>query len=77
MALIVTRRHLFTVPGFSRRPGFCRAGAIAWARRHGIDWQEFTRNGIDAQRLVDTGDGFALALVDWARECERTEAARG
>lgn len=73
----VTTRHLFTIPGYSRRPGFCRAGARAWAARHGIDWQDFARNGIDAAVLEATGDGFALALVAWARTCEAQEAGDG
>lgn len=68
--MIVTTRHLFTIPGFSRRPGFCRGGARHWAQAHGIDWHDFVVNGIDADKLTATGDGFALALVAWAKQCE-------
>jgi hypothetical protein len=75
--MIVTTRHLFTVPGFHKRPGFCRDKAKAWARAHGIDWRDFVRNGIEAERLEATGDGFALALVQWARTCQTQEAAHG
>lgn len=75
--MIVTTRHLFTIPGFSPRRGFCRDKARAWAKRQGIDWKDFVRNGIDAEKLEATGDGFALALVDWARKCEAQEAAHG
>ena len=66
----VTTRHLFTIPGYSRRRGFCRGKSKAWAARHGIDWREFVRNGIEAEVLTATGDAFALALVEWAMQCE-------
>jgi hypothetical protein len=75
--VIVTTRHLFTVPGFSKRQGFCRGGARRWAQAHGIDWKDFVRNGIDSERLAATGDAFALALVKWAGECAAAEAAHG
>lgn len=73
--LVVTRRHLLTVPYYNARPGFCRDKSKAWARRHGIDWRSFLRQGIPASRLEATGDAFALALVRWARECESRERA--
>jgi hypothetical protein len=73
--VIVTTQHLFTVPGFSKRPGFCRDGARRWARAHGFDWRDFARNGVEAERLEATGDALALALVRHARECEAQEAA--
>lgn len=75
--MIVTTRHVFTIPGFNKRPGFCRNQAKAWGRSHGFDWSDFVRNGIASERLEATGDAFALALVKWARECEAREAARG
>lgn len=71
--MLITTRHLFTIPGFSTRPGFCRAGARQWCVRHGVDWDDFARNGIDAEMLVATGDGFALALVAWAEQCAAEE----
>lgn len=77
MALIVTTRHLFTIPGFSKRPGFCRGQSREWARRHGLDWQDFVHNGIDAAQLEATGDGLALALVEWARTCAAQEQGNG
>lgn len=77
MALIVTTRHMFTIPGFSTRRGFCRGQAKAWAARQGLDWADFVRNGIDAELLLATGDGFAIALVDWARKCEEQGQSNG
>lgn len=65
--MIVTTRDLFTIPGFSRRPGFCRGGARRWFAAHGLDWSGFVKQGIEAEILVATGDAMALALVEWAR----------
>jgi len=73
--MIVTMRHARTIPGFSAKPGFCASGLRAFARRHAIELREFAKNGIEAERLEATGDGFAIALVQWARECKaRTQA---
>lgn len=68
--MIVTTRHLFTIPGFTPRPGFCRGGARDWFAAHGLDWADFVRNGIAAEKMEATGDALGLALVAWARECE-------
>lgn len=73
--MIVTTRHVFTVPGFSKRPGLCRDGGRRWARAHGLDWSDFVRNGIDAEKLEAIGDAFALAIVKWARDCDARERA--
>lgn len=77
MSLTVTTRHLFTIPGFSPRKGFCRGKSRAWFNRHGLDWRAFVRDGIPAETLEATGDGLALALVEWARKCEAKAAAHG
>lgn len=71
--MIITARHLFTIPGFSARRGFCRDSSKAWARAHGIDWRAFVREGVDETVLASTGDAMALALIDWAHECARQE----
>ena len=73
--MIVTTRHLFTIPGFSPRPGFCRGGAREWFSAHGLDWADFVRNGIPAEKMAATGDALGLALVAWARECADRECA--
>lgn len=77
MTVIVTTRHLFTIPGYSRRPGFCRGQSREWFRRHGLDWQSFVRQGIDGEQLLATGCGMAAALVAWACKCEEVEGASG
>jgi len=71
--MIVTTRHLFTCPGFNRRPGFCRDGARRSAVALGLDWRDFVANGIDSDKLIATGDAFALALVAWAEQCAAKE----
>lgn len=75
--MIVTTRHLFTIPGYSKRQGFCRSGARNWFRSNGIDWRSFVKDGVPAETLEATGDGLALALVKWARECEQKELTDG
>ena len=74
--LIVTTGDVFTIPGFNTRPGFCRDRSKEWARRNGIDWKTFVREGVDADVLLATGDAFAVALVTWARK-RREEGADG
>lgn len=75
--MIVTTRHLFTIPGYSKRNGFCRGKSRDWFRAHGLDWRNFVAHGIPAEELEKTGDGLALALVKWALECEEREALNG
>lgn len=75
--LIVTTQHLFTIPGFSARPGFCRGQSRAWFQSQGLDWRAFVRDGIDASRLEATGDSLALAVVAWARQCVTEGGAHG
>lgn len=72
--LTVTTTDLFTIPGYSRRPGFCRGRSRQWAERNGIDWKAFVRDGIDADVLLATGDGLAIALVEWARKRQAEQA---
>jgi hypothetical protein len=73
--MIVTTRDLFTVPGYSKRAGFCRNGARQWFAAHDLDWTDFVKHGIDAEILKATGDALALMLVAWA--CKRAEQSNG
>lgn len=66
--MIVTTRDLFTIPGYSVRPGFCRAGSRNFFEKHGLDWRDFVRNGIDADKLRALHDGLTDALVAWAEQ---------
>lgn len=58
-----------------RTVGVCR-DARHWFMRHGLDWKQFVREGIDAQSLLDTGDQHATInrLIEAA---EKREALHG
>jgi hypothetical protein len=45
----------------------CAKGARAFFRRHGLDWSQFIREGIDAEMLVATGDAMAMKVVEHAK----------
>lgn len=74
--MIVTHTHLRTIPSRSGA-GYCSRGGRAWFARHGLDWTDFVRHGIDEQKLLDTGDGMAIGLVQWAHACGQKERAGG
>ena len=54
--MIITRSHLDEM-------GYCTRGARRWFRRMALDWDDFVRNGIDAEILQATGDAMALRLL--------------
>lgn len=72
--MIVTFAHLRTVPDFKKGTGYCSGKSREWFAAHGLDWNAFRHNGIDAELLLATGDGLAIALV---RHAENVEAQRG
>ena len=45
----------------------CSRGARAFFVRHNLDWQEFLKNGIAADLLIETGDAMASLVVEVAR----------
>lgn len=49
-----------------RKAGYCSRGARVFFERHGLDWTEFLLNGIDASKLVATGDAMAIKVVELA-----------
>lgn len=44
----------------------CAPGIRAWFARYGLDYRAFVREGIPAHVLLDTGDAFALRVVQTA-----------
>ena len=66
---LVTVDHLYSVPNYSGRPGFCGRGARAFFARHGLDWSAFVRDGLPASVLLATGDAMARRLVEHAERC--------
>jgi len=49
---------------------FCNKGGRAFAERHGLDWAEFLKNGLDESMFLATGDAMALKAVAAARKRE-------
>jgi hypothetical protein len=72
--LIITIEHLHTVSTWTTRTGYCARQSRAFFAQHGLDWLTFVREGIPAQRLLDTGNALAIHLVEHA---EKMEATRG
>lgn len=68
--MIVTVQHLRTIPFYREKPGFCLPKTREWFKRHGLDFRAFVRNGIPSEQLLATGDGMAIAMVEWAEQCE-------
>ena len=46
-----------------RAARLCFQGARPWFRRHGLDWQGFLREGLDAEVLAATGDALARRVI--------------
>lgn len=58
--VIVRMKHI-------RQAKLCSDGARGFWARHGLDWTDFLRNGIDAEKLLATGDAQAIKVVEVAR----------
>jgi len=54
-----------------RAAGHCVRGAREWFDRHGLDFRDFVKNGIDEQRFLASGDALAARVVEMKRERER------
>lgn len=50
-----------------RKAKMCSGGTRAFFLRQGWDWQDFLKNGRDAQDFVDTKDAMALQVVEVGR----------
>ena len=59
-----------------RASRLCFQGARPWFRRHGLDWQQFLKEGLDAETLTATGDALALRVIAIAETRETTAAIR-
>lgn len=47
---------------------YCVDGTRLFFIRHNLDWEEFKRNGIDAQKLIETNDIMAIKLAEIAQK---------
>ncbi len=50
-----------------RKAKMCSSGTRSFFLRQGWDWQDFLKNGRDAQDFIDTKDAMALQVVEVAR----------
>lgn len=50
-----------------RAAKMCSRGARKFFRRYDLDWGEFVREGIDAEKVEATGDAMAIKVVEVAR----------
>lgn len=74
MTLIVRMHHLRSVPGLRQSPGYCLPMTRTWFAQQGLDFRAFARDGIDAERLLATGDPLALRIVEHARSLEALDS---
>ncbi|OCG15999.1 hypothetical protein A9G24_01245 [Gilliamella sp. App6-5] len=69
MKLIVKREDLIA----ARQ---CSSGGRAFFKRHGLDWSDFLKNGIDAEILIKINDVMANQVIEQARRRIWAEAKR-
>lgn len=50
-----------------RKAMMCSKGSRTWFKRHGLDWQEFLKNGIEPEKFEATGDPMAIRVAEIAR----------
>lgn len=50
-----------------REAKMCAKGTRAFFERQGWDFQEFLKNGLDAEFFIKTGDAMALQVVEVAK----------
>lgn len=51
-----------------RSAKICRQGARHFADKHNIDWQDFLKNGIDAELLTAINDAQLNQVVEVAKK---------
>ena len=56
-----------------RQLGYCRKGTKMLADKYGIDWDQLCGDGVDAEQILETGDGRALSVVEYVRGIEDAE----
>lgn len=50
-----------------REAKMCAKGTRQFFVNQGWDFQEFLKNGIDAEKFIETGDAMALQVVEVAK----------
>lgn len=54
--MIITINH-------AKQSKMCSRGARMFAKRHGINWSDFLKNGIDEKELLKLNDAMATRVV--------------
>lgn len=72
--LIVRHQHIYATQVSGSQ--LCSTGARVWFTEHGLSWNDFIAQGIDADRLLATGDAFAIAVVETAKRMEVTHGGQ-
>lgn len=61
----VYRKHLFhSTP----EQQYCSRGAREFFAKHGLNWVRFLKEGVESERLIQTGDAMAMRAVQHAEE---------
>ncbi|AZM38547.1 hypothetical protein EJP75_08315 [Acinetobacter baumannii] len=50
-----------------RQAKMCAKGTRMFFERHNFDFQDFLKNGIEAELFIATGDAMALQVVEVAK----------
>ena len=50
-----------------RQAKMCSHGAREFFKRHNLDWQDFLKNGISAEKLIQLNDAMANQVVKVAQ----------
>ncbi len=59
---------LIVIHADMRALGYCNRGAREWFTRYQLDWSAFIARGIEAERLLATGDSMAEDVVVAAKK---------
>ena len=51
-----------------RDVGYCVDGTRLFFIKHGLDWRDFKRNGIEPEKLIATNDIMAIKLAEAAQK---------
>lgn len=65
--MIITVKHLYSVPTWTNKVGYCAKGARFFFKKYNLDWQDFIKNGIDEELLIATNNALALHIVAYAK----------
>ena len=49
-----------------RAAKMCSRGARQWFERNGLDWNDFLKNGVDSEKVLQTGCPIGKRVVEVA-----------